>query len=357
MTTEYTATAPGKLVIAGEYAVLDGALAISAAVNKRAIASVNAASASELLIANTGMRFPFALRADGQPIWLKDPGDSGAVLAAILETLADKHRLRADQQPWHIELCSRDFFTQLPDGSLLKLGIGSSAAISVALLAALQSCIGQRPDFEHAIAAHRTLQKGAGSGIDIATSWYGGVVLMQPIAGAMPMIEQLSWPAGFHISPVWTGEAASTPAMLRQLSIFRQTSGTALAELIDQFKAGLAKILENWRLAKVAELVNDLHHYGELLAELDKAATIGIWSDRHRAFQKLAKSMQIGYKPSGAGGGDFGLAFSTDATSLEQFVHEVHTQFVPQTHGVQWAADGLLINGRAVAGPSLGLTG
>lgn len=352
MTTEFTATSPGKLVIAGEYAVLDGALAISAAVNKRAMAVVKAASAGELLIANTGMRFPFALGADGQPVWLKDPGDSGAVLAAVLETLAYKHRLRADPQPWHIELCSQDFFTQLPGGALLKLGIGSSAAISVALLAALQSCIGQRPDFEDALAVHRTLQKGAGSGIDIATSWCGGVVLMQPIAGAMPSIEQLSWPAGFHISPVWTGQAASTPAMLRQLSIFRQTSSATFAELIDQFKAGLAKIHENWRLAKVAELVNDLHHYGELLAELDKAATIGIWSERHRAFEKLAKSMQIGYKPSGAGGGDFGLAFSADATSLERFVHEVHTQLVPQTHGVRWVADGLLINGRAVAGPA-----
>ena len=69
VTTEFTATAPGKLVVAGEYAVLDGALAISAAVNKRAKATVKAASSGELLIANTGVRFPFALRTDGQPVW------------------------------------------------------------------------------------------------------------------------------------------------------------------------------------------------------------------------------------------------------------------------------------------------
>ena len=49
---------------------------------------------------------------------LNDPGDSGAVLTAVLEVLADKHQLRTDQQPWSVELCSREFFAQLPDGSL-----------------------------------------------------------------------------------------------------------------------------------------------------------------------------------------------------------------------------------------------
>lgn len=351
MTTEFTATAPGKLVVAGEYAVLDGALAISAAVNKRAKATVRAASSGELLIANTGARFPFALHRDGQPVWLNDPGDSGAVLTAILEVLAEQYQLRTGQQPWSIELCSREFFTQLPDSSLPKLGIGSSAAISVALLAALQSCLGKEPDFALGIAAHRKLQKGAGSGIDIATSWYGGVVLMQPVADAVPMIERLSWPPDFYVSPVWTGEAASTPVMLQQLAAFRQASPTTYAALMEQFRVSLGSIREYWRLSNVAELVSGLHHYGELLGELDKAASIGIWSDSHRAFQKLAMSMQIGYKPSGAGGGDFGLAFSADMQSLEKFVQEVHTRFVPQAHGVHWATEGLLINGRAVAEP------
>jgi phosphomevalonate kinase len=349
MPAEFTATAPGKLVVAGEYAVLDGALAISAAVNKRATATVRASHTGELLIVNTGTRYPFELCADGQPAWGNDPGESGTVLTAVLKALAANKQLRADQQPWNVELCSRDFYAHLPDGSTPKLGIGSSAAISVALTAALQRCMGKDPELAVCLAAHRGLQQGTGSGIDIATSWHGGVVLMQPTADAEPTIEQLGWPAGLHMRPVWTGIAASTPAMLMQLVAFRQKSGQSYANLMGQFRAALESIRQHWLSGDLAPLQAGLSHYGELLTELDNAASIGIWSDRHRQFQVLAKSLGIGYKPSGAGGGDFGLAFSPDAESLEQFVREVHVRWVPQTHGVDWAADGLRINGQAIA--------
>jgi phosphomevalonate kinase len=350
MPAEFTATAPGKLVVAGEYAVLDGALAISAAVNKRATATVRTAHTGELLIVNTGARFPFELSADGQPAWGNDPGVSGAVLTAVLMALATNKQLSADQQPWNVALCSRDFYAHLPDGSMPKLGIGSSAAISVALTAALQRCIGKAPELAVCLAAHRGLQQGTGSGIDIATSWHGGVVLMQPTAGAEPTIEQLSWPAGLHMRPVWTGIAASTPAMLRQLLAYRGRPGQSYANLMAQFRAALDSIRQHWLTGAIVPLQAGLSHYGELLAELDNAASIGIWSDRHRQFQVVAKSLGIGYKPSGAGGGDFGLAFSPDAASLDQFMREVHVRWVPQTHGVEWAADGLRINGQSIAG-------
>ena len=348
MATNFTATAPGKLVIAGEYAVLEGAPAIAAAVNKRAKASVTAAKTGELLIANTGIRFPFELGAGGQPVWSREPGDQGSVLAAVLAALAAGKQFPGGLTPWKIELCSRDFYAHLSDGSTPKLGIGSSAAVTVALTAALQCCAGGNPDLDLCLAAHRFLQDG-GSGIDVATAWFGGVVLMQPGAEAVPAVRPLSWPAGLHIRPVWTGVSASTPIMLQRLAAFRQNSGTLYTTVMQRFGTALESILGHWQLEDAAALSAGLMYYGELLAEFDRVAEIGIWSDGHRRILDLARSMQVGYKPSGAGGGDFGLGFSEDQVRLDAFVHEVHAQLVPQTHGVEWGVDGVLINGRGLA--------
>jgi phosphomevalonate kinase len=351
VTTEFTASAPGKLVIAGEYAVLDGLPAISAAVNRRAVATVRLAPVGELRVANTGESFGYTLGPDGSPDWSSDPLEFGAVFTAALRAIAASEPLPADQAPWQLTLDTRDFYIAEAGGATRKLGIGSSAAISVALTAALQSCLGQAPDFALGLAAHRELQRGAGSGIDVATGWYGGVVLMQTAKGAaQPNIERLRWPEGFHIRPVWTGIPAATTQLLQRLDVFRRDSAASYAKLLRQFGEAMRHIRQYWHTGDGDRIAEGLSRYGELLAELDSAAVVGIWSEPHRAFLALARSMGLGYKPSGAGGGDFGLVFSADKASVDAFVHAAHARIVPQTHGVDWAPQGLLLNGRAVAG-------
>jgi phosphomevalonate kinase len=349
--TEFSASAPGKLVIAGEYAVLDGVPAISAAVNRRAVATVRPAAAGELRVANTGASYGYALGPDGLPAWSSDPREFGAVFTATLRAIAAREPLAFRQQPWQLTLDSSDFYIAEAGGAARKLGIGSSAAISVALTAALQSCLGQAPDFALGLAAHRELQRGAGSGIDVATGWYGGVVLMQTAKGAaQPHIERLHWPEGLHIRPVWTGIPAVTTHMLQRLEVFRRDSAASYAKLLQEFAEAMQHIRQHWHADDAIRLAEGLSVYGELLAELDSAAAVGIWSEPHRAFLGLARSMGLGYKPSGAGGGDFGLVFSVDKASVDAFMHAVHARIVPQSHGVEWSPQGLLLNGRSVAG-------
>ncbi|NIR97720.1 MAG: hypothetical protein GWN54_10245, partial [Gammaproteobacteria bacterium] len=60
-----------------------------------------------------------------------------------------------------------------------KLGIGSSAAICTAVYGAFCELLGVGPSLTDALAVHRSLQSGSGSGIDVAAAYLGGSLRYQ----------------------------------------------------------------------------------------------------------------------------------------------------------------------------------
>jgi len=52
--------------------------------------------------------------------------------------------------------------------------------------------------------------------------------------------------------------------------------------------------------------------FWDALEKLGCEVGLPILSDEHRRLHRLARESGTRYKPSGAGGGDFGLAFATD---------------------------------------------
>jgi phosphomevalonate kinase len=180
---------PGNLLLLGEYAVLeDGGLGLAAAVDRRVRCTVEAAPGLSVRGTWPG----------GAVQWTpSSPGD-GPLVPAVVEIVeqwfvdsgAGRPALRAA-----MELDSAPFF--LPGGR--KSGLGSSAAVTVALTCALLAA-GGRADavrdgtaFRLAVQAHRRAQGGAGSGYDVACSFHGGLGLFH--GGAEPRWEpcRLSW--------------------------------------------------------------------------------------------------------------------------------------------------------------------
>ncbi len=137
------ASAPGKIVLSGEYAVLDGVPAISMAVGRRAVVTLANSSSGECN--------------------LSAPGFAGADKYRILDAVCDGVRPEKN-----IKLDSRAF----SDGGN-KTGIGSSAALTVALVASLNE---SEDVLSEALLAHRAAQGGAGSGVDVATAVRGGLI-------------------------------------------------------------------------------------------------------------------------------------------------------------------------------------
>jgi phosphomevalonate kinase len=336
--TVIEASAPGKLVLVGEYAVLDGGAALSAAVDTRAKVHLGPAPSDlcELQIDNSGDSFAFSLSKTGIPEWRDEPGHLGLLLEIALEQTVDKSSPPA---PFKVSLCTRDFYTSDKPGAEIKKGTGSSAALAVALTSVLQSYLGQTPDFGVCDAVHRRFQGGKGSGIDVLTSWYGGVVSKQSGNGAA-IVDQLDWLTGLHVSPVWTGQSASTPAMLDRLAGYRKQSPDDCARLMGRLGKISAQALACWKAGDAPGFMRQIETYAWLLKELDAAAHIGVWSAAHLQLEAAAQSAGTVYKPSGAGGGDYGLLYSADKERLQHLQQELKAEGFEST-GLEWTRRGM----------------
>ena len=197
------ASAPGKLVLSGEYAVLDGAAAIAVALDHRAKVSIAPGNEDCHTIYSPGYREHTArFVSRGGAIHLTDHAADHALFEAIWMESGI-----SPAQPIEFTLDTRAF-RDADSGS--KLGIGSSAALSAALATALSRLGGNEPRAV-AMLGHRRFQGGSGSGVDVATSLSGGVIQYR-LGDDRP--RALQWPEGLNYEVLWSGTAADTRARL-----------------------------------------------------------------------------------------------------------------------------------------------
>lgn len=321
MNTTITASAPGKLVMSGEYAVIDGAPAVSLAINRRAKVTVHAAADGcvlEVITANH-RQFSFSWHSSGEILFTgEQPADRGTLLTVLLKHLANS--LPSTMPSVRIVIDSSEFYAV---ESRQKLGLGSSAAVCVALTAALHRLFSVQLELhELCYRVHADFQNGKGSGIDVATSLHGGVIQFQTLSTGLPQTRYLHWPEGLYMLPVWTGHAASTSSMLAQLDRLKADQPARYLGLIDALAQVATQLCAEWQRNNITGLLDLLALYGDGLGQLDETACVGIYSPEHIEFQHRAASIGAVYKPSGAGGGDFGLVFSDSSASIEQLAAE-----------------------------------
>jgi len=321
------ASAPGKLFLAGEYAVLYGAPAVAVAVDVRATARVAPLAGrrrSRLVVPEQNERAEFAWHG-AQPAWMpgldaRFRGTLEAVAAALAR--ADPTASAASWPPCEIELSTAAFSHTDASGQTRKLGLGSSAAIVVSCAAALRCLAGQpltgaAEILDLACDAHRELQGGLGSGLDVATSLFGGVVSGERHPGeATPRVTALAWPPMLRLLAVWTGHSASTRAMIDRLRAFERAQPACFGERIAGLKAAALAARVAWSAAEARTILESMSAYDEALRQLDDTAGLGIYSAEHEELAKLARTAGAVYKPSGAGGGDFGLVLTDSADRI-----------------------------------------
>jgi len=293
------ASAPGKVVLCGEYAVLDGAAAISMAVNRRATVRVSDFDGDWHRVSAPGYsslegRF---VSNDATVDWLQGE-DEYRIVDAVWRTLG-----RTEHGSLSIELDTRAFLDSV-SGS--KIGIGSSAALTVALAAAL----GESSDvLDPAIRAHSVFQQGVGSGVDIATAVSGGLIEYRVNEAT---ISRLRWPAGLAYRLVWTGVPASTRTKLDKLQLAgRRTSRSSLASAAETMATA-------WRSASA--VMCEYPAYIETLRQFSVDHDLGIFDAGHDKLVSEAAAAGLVYKPCGAGGGDVGILLGDDDERLDDFV-------------------------------------
>ncbi|MFM8355740.1 MAG: mevalonate kinase [Gammaproteobacteria bacterium] len=314
-------SAPGKVVLWGEYAVLAGAPALVLAVDRRAHCRVDVLRPS---VRPVPERAPWEFSSKGftgtaigmtRSDFLGStapPADSAAWLAwHVAQGFRARQPDAFERLPANIDLLTdtRGFFE-----SGIKLGVGSSAAVCVALYGAFCVLTGQPPAFRDVLGTHHRLQGNRGSGVDIAAAWHGGMMRFERSAAdadTAPTVRPWTLPPTLSYQFVWTGHAASTPAHLERFAHWQaQGHITPLLALSEAARA----------LFDAEPTLNALHHYAACLRALDAAATLGIYDPAHEELHQLAVRAGVVYKPCGAGGGDLGAAFGDDPARIQQFI-------------------------------------
>jgi phosphomevalonate kinase len=306
-----SASAPGKIVLCGEYAVLAGAPAIVTAVERRARAVVQIIPGAEHRLIAPGLAddtLHFHRDAGGKYQW---SGDRYRLVEEVLEACGG---IRAKSLSMHLDTQA---FRDTESGR--KLGLGSSAALAMALAAAVDALFHSGLDVEEiAGAAHRNYQSGGGSGADIAASFAGGTIRFQRTGMqriGRPQVQAMPWPAGLEYRVLWSGRTSNTATKLRHLEARNSLECKSAAALA----ASAVVVADLWAtssadavLAALRLFVKDLQHFS---ADQD----VGIFDAGHRELVAPAESLELVYKPCGAGGGDIGVVFGTSASAVNAF--------------------------------------
>ena len=298
-----TTSAPGKIVISGEYAVLDGAPAIAAAVTPRARVTIRDAEGPDHVVTANGdqsTRTKFRIVPDDIE-WLSG-GEGFGIVESVWRVVCSSPSV-----PLAIDIDTTEFFAAT---SNTKLGLGSSAAATTALTAALLATSDSTDSvLEAALDAHRQFQQGVGSGIDVACSASGGLIRYRVI-DAEPIA--LTWPTDLEYAVFWSGVAASTTQRLESLS---QQAPKQSRVLLD---AAATQAAAAWEAGLSADILAAMRAYTETLQQFSVDHDLGIFDAGHAELAEAANDGVL-YKPCGAGGGDVGLALATSKDALADF--------------------------------------
>jgi phosphomevalonate kinase len=295
---KWLTSAPGKLVIAGEYAVLEGYPSIVTAVNQRAYVSSESA---------TNWQMQTQSRAF---IDIPYPAAEFELINQVLNAAQNQKNL---SQPKKLKIDSSALYYQ-GKGEICKLGLGSSAAVTTCLAAqCLDSIFFDRDAiFTLSFKAHKAFMHQAGSGIDIAASCYGGILSFQlSPENVLPSIN----PLNIVIDPncmigVFTKKAQDTRMFLKAVFQLKKNCPreyyAIMKNLGEQAKALEIPLCLQPDWYQLTKLTNCIL---ASLQELGKKASINIVTDKHQYLAKIANQYGGAAKPSGAGGGDMALCF------------------------------------------------
>lgn len=334
--------APGKLFIAGEYAVVEpGHPAILVAVDQHVSVTVSGADGTDVEIDSDLCPGRTRLqRRSGELVGLSaDDGQRALdglshVVSAIevVDGLLTERGVRPPQI--HVSIRSRLH----RNGT--KLGLGSSGAVTVATVTAVAAYCGVNLSFDarFRLAMLATARRDTGSsGGDLAASVWGGWIAYQApdrlavldLAQRRGIEEMLRtpWPdfqlrrlpppRGLALEVGWTGEPVSTASLagvLRTRGWRGTDSHRSFVERSDEYVHASIRALDG---GDDRELLHQVRAARQLLAGLGDEHRMGIFTPRLTALCDAAEAVGGAAKPSGAGGGDCGIAL-LDATAEKE---------------------------------------
>lgn len=330
---------PGKLYIAGEYAVVEpGHPAIIVAVDQFITVTIDSAIKNGSIQSQQYSELPIRwTRRNGELVLDHRENPFHYILAAI--RLTEKYALEKGTLLTFYDL---KVTSELDNSSGRKYGLGSSGAVTVATVKALNLFYDLKMDrltqFKIAALAHLAVQ-GNGSCGDIAASCYGGWIafstfdhdwvkekqktwsMSQLLTSDWPQlsIKPLTVPKNLRLLIGWTGSPASTSDLVDQVNQSTQNQTEkqqAYQEFLDKSKECVEDLIDGFLDNNVTKIKQMISKNRQLLADLSCITGVRIETPALKQLCDLAEACGGAAKSSGAGGGDCGIVIADQKTGI-----------------------------------------
>ncbi len=281
--------APGKIILCGEYAVLEGAPAIVAAVDRHVHA-----------------------------MWIE--GEDAPDLPLEARQARELAEKASGTVPHHLAIDA----SALRDGDR-KLGLGSSGATAAAAAGAVFVWNGSDLDdesvrrrvFDCALRGHHAIA-AQGSGVDVAASTFGRILrFSRDDDGAR--VEPLEWCEGLHASVIWTGSPARTSDFVAAVRAFEADDPSAFRLQIHGMTETASMFADAFGAGDAVQAIEAAARYGASMQRLGEMANVPIIDERLALVCAHAERFGGAAKPSGAGGGDVAIGLFADADAAGAF--------------------------------------
>lgn len=333
-----TARAPGKLFIAGEYAVVTpGEPSVLVAVDRYLTASLTESTGAGSIHSPEYGQTPlrWTRGADGVTIDIEHhPYDY--VLSAI--KVAEQLRGELGLAPRFFDL---RIDSGLDDVSGRKFGLGSSAAVTVATVRAIEEFYGfglsRLELFKLALLA--TVQVApAASGGDLAASTFGGWIgyrspdrarlleRSQTVGVAELVRDEEAWaeleivrlppPERLRFLVGWTGSPASTERLVDEVTRHAHAGDVDFPAFLLNSRACVCDLWGALSEGDDTAALAAIRQARSLLQRLGRQAGVTIETERLAALCDAAEEVDAAAKPSGAGGGDCGIVLAPADTDI-----------------------------------------
>lgn len=326
-----TIKTPGKLMVAGEFAVLEPYhKLIVMAVDRFVYTDISQNDKNIIHLPDLGLNnMTWELSSDR--VYFHGTNNRTAFVQAAFEiSLTYLQEIKTTIKPFSLTL--RSELDDPETGS--KYGLGSSAAVVTSIVEAiltfhLGSQVEKELIFKLASIAHVKIQ-GNGSGADIAASTYGGVLeytsfqaewLLKEIEQTPNIIELVekewkylsihvtAFPPEVDIVVGWTGKPASTKSLVNDILRLRHTAKEQYEAFLACSEQAVKKIVHGMQHEDVPMFLKGISENRRALAMVGVHADVPIETEKLAKLSDIAEQFGGAGKLSGAGGGDCGIAF------------------------------------------------
>ncbi len=331
--------ATGKLVIAGEWSVLEsGNPAIVASVDR--FLSVNLTPRIDQKIVLRLPDFQLEIYAEIKNHTLLISNElsttSKEQIKFIKSAIEVASKYLDINSGFELTTSSADTNFDTP-GSLTKIGFGSSAGITVATISALCQLYPPQSSqdiseviFKLAIISHFLAQEKLGSGLDIASATYGGIILYRSFDAKWLIsqiesktlrellecpwpncqIEKLNLPKDLIILAGFTGHSASSSKLISAMNEFKNDS--QVKSIYQAIATNTEDLVINWKNDFIEKILIGINNNHLLLKQLAETTNLPLFTKELELLITTANRHGYAAKFSGAGGGDCGLAFGSN---------------------------------------------